>query len=505
MHTVFGPQFEATLRGDPGRVAMTLGAVRLTYGDLERAASDLAARLRQALPDAAAGSPVALLCPCPVANLIGFLAVQHAGFAHLPLNPRLTDPELTRLLAITGTRLVLGDEPRRLPAGIAFARVIPASATALPVFDLPAAGPGAVSSPPPQDTDIGLIISSSGSSGHPKCVRIRRDRYAHHIAAQARACDLRPSDIYQLVLPCFHGGGLIGVLGAAMVAGATVAALPPGPFVAAQVLDHLVARGVTMTHLIPTMLYRVAAELEARPRDLTGLRRIHFGSMPMDPELMTRCRRLFPGRMNQTYGSTECGLIGVLSPADIDAGSAASARILAGQGVRIVDAGGRDVAVGETGELVVARDLALIADYAGDPALTAAVIRGDLVYSGDMVRREAEGLFRFIGRKDAMIVSGGFKIVPSEVEACLGGYPGISAVAVLGVPDPEFGQAVCAVIEASEPACPPLDALRGWARTRLAPYKLPRRVVCVPALPRTATGKIAYAQLRALLAALPQP
>jgi len=504
MQTLFGGRFEAALRHSPACVAMTVGAATLSYGALERHARDLSARLRGVLPDAPPGCPVALLCPCPLTNLIGFLAVQHAGFAHVPVNPRLTEPELAQLLMTTGARLLLSEEPRAVPEGVTSARVIAARGAVLPVFDLPAAPDSATWTPAPEDS-IGLIISSSGSGGHPKCVRVARGRYAHHIAAQASACDVRSGDIFQLVLPLFHGGGLIGVLGAGMAAGATIAAMQPGPFVAEHVLDHLDATGATLTHWIPTMLFRVATELETQPRRLDRLRLIYFGSMPMDPALMERCRGLFPGKLCQTYGSTECGLIGTLSPAEIDAGIDASACILPGQGVRVIDEAGYDVAEGETGELVVARDVALISDYARDPELTARVVRGDLVHSGDLVRLGSGGHFRFVGRKDAMIVSGGFKVAPSEVEASLARHPDIVEIAVIGTPDPEFGQVVCAVIRPRAHTCPPLEELRCWAARQLAPYKLPRRVVCLPALPRTETGKIAYGQLNAILASTQAP
>ncbi|MCB1394471.1 MAG: acyl--CoA ligase [Rhodobacter sp.] len=504
MSHLFGPDFDARLRDTPDRIAFELGDFSLSYGTLDRDARDLAQRLRACLPDAPFGTPVGLQSSCPASHLLAFLAAQYAGFAHLPMNPRLTEPERARLLRTTGAALLLSEAPCALPEGVAFALLrpaIPHPPVLGPTVDLPAPeGPPAALPRIPADA-IGLIISSSGSSGQPKCVRIRRDRYAYHIAAQRHATEVCGDDIFQLLLPLFHGGGLIAVLGTSMAAGARVAAMPAGPFVAERVFEHLDRSGATLTHWIPTMLFRVAEALDRSARRFPGLRRIHFGSMPMDPGLLDRCRQFFPGRLMQTYASTECGLIGTLGPDRIDAGFDASARIYPGQGVHIVDAEGRDVAEGETGELVVERRIALIHDYAQDPDLTARVVQGDLVHSGDLVRRLPGDYFRFVARMDTMIITGGLKVTPSEVEAALASHPQIREVAVLGVPDPEFGEAVCAVIVSDD--APELEALRDWARQRLAAYKLPRRIAVLDQLPRTETGKLAFGTLRAHLSGLP--
>jgi len=497
MSHLFGPDFDARLRDAPTRIAFELGDFALSYGALDRDARDLARRLRARLPDAPFGTPIGLQTSCPASHLLAFLASQYAGFAHLPMNPRLTDTERARLLQTTGAPLLLSDTLRAVPEGVALTLLRPASQHPPlkgPEVDLPTPeGPPDALPEIPPDT-IGLIISSSGSSGKPKCVRIRRDRYAYHVAAQRHATDVRGDDIFQLLLPLFHGGGLIAVLGTAMAAGARVAAMPAGPFVADRVFAHLDSNGATLTHWIPTMLFRVAEALDRNGRSFPRLRRIHFGSMPMDPDLLDRCRRFFPGQLMQTYASTECGLIGTLDPDRIDAGFDASARIYPGQGVHIVDAEGHDVAEGDTGELVVERQIALIHDYAQDPELTARVVRGDLVHSGDLVRRLPDGYFRFIARKDTLIITGGLKVTPSEVEAALAPHPQIREVAVVGVPDPEFGEVVCAVIVSDD--APDLEALREWARSRLAAYKLPRRMVVLDQLPRTDTGKLAFGALR---------
>ena len=511
MTHLFGPDFDAQLRDAPERIAFDLGDFALSYGALDRQARDLAVRLRARLPGAPPGTPIGLSTPCPASHLLMFLATQYAGFAHLPLNPRLTDVERVRLLRTTGAALLVSDAPGALPEGVGHVSLRPATLTHPtngPQVDLPPATGDSTTLPVVAPDSIGLVISSSGSSGKPKCVRIPRGRYAHHIAAQRRATDVRTEDVFQLLLPLFHGGGIIAVLGTALAAGARIAAMPPGPFVAERVFDHLDATGATLTHWIPTMLFRVAEALERTPRRFPALRGIVFGSMPMDPTLLDRCRRLFPGCLQQTYASTECGLIGILGAERIDAGFDASARIVPGQGVHIVDDQGQDVPEGEIGELVVERALALIADYAQDPDLTAKVVRGNLVHSGDLVRRLPDGYFRFVARKDTLIVTGGLKVAPSEVEAALAPHPQIRDLAVLGLPDPEYGEAVCAVIVPREvPGAPPLDLeqLRDWARGVLAPYKLPRRLVVLDELPRTESGKLAFGALRAQLSALPDP
>lgn len=491
MQSVFGPEFQRLLQEEPERPVMRLGAVALSYGQLDALARELAPRLCAAQPEGRDG--VAVLSPCPMVNLIAFLAAQYAGLVHVPLNPRLSSEELAQVLPRAGCGLILTDTAlpeRRLPEGLR-AIAVDAAGAALPVFHL---GPQSAPVRQVAGEDIALIISSSGSSGQPKCVRLSRDRYGRQIARQAATCEVG-ADRFQLVLPLFHAGGLIGVLGAAMNAGATLCAMQPGPFRAGRVLRHLAEERITLTHWIPTMLYRVAEEMPQGSYDFSSLRGIYFGSMPIDGELLARCSALFPGRLWQTYGSTECGLISSLKPEQIDQGRRVSGRFIDGLGARILTEAGRDAAPGETGEIVVPRSHASIVDYAGLPELTARVVRGDWVHTGDLARNEGEGYFSLAGRKDALIITGGLKVTPTEVEHCLAQHPDIADVAVVGWPDAEFGQAVCAVVQPHGDSDLPLEALRGWAADYLAPYKLPRRLVRIETLPRTDTGKIAYGQV----------
>lgn len=508
MQSLFGAGFAHAIASTPDKTAFACDALELSYGALHGSALRIA--------DALAGSGfghgdvVAVMSEAPATMATAFLATQYAGCAFAPVNVRLTEVELRRLLRRLNARALLVDDAIAAALHLTSPQlddvaVIPADASeidgrlALPGWAAwHAAEETDARLPATGDGDIALIVSSSGSGGQPKCVRLSRASYARQIARQAKACGVRADEVFQLVLPLFHAAGLIGVLGAAWHAGASVAALP-GPFRAEEVIAHVEREGVTATHWIPTMLFRVVAHLDEAPRALSTLRAIYFGSMPIQQELLARCIHHFPGKLWNTYGSTECGLMACLPPEDVDAATPASGRIIEESGARIVDESGDEVGLGETGEIVVPYALGGIVDYADDPELTGTVVRDGLVHSGDLARREAGGTFTLVGRKDAMIITGGLKVAPTEVEACLARHPDIAEVAVIGVPDPEFGQAVCALIQVRDDAGMTLEGLRTWCATELAPYKIPRQIALLTEIPRTDTGKIAYGALRRLV------
>lgn len=506
MSQLFGSAFARQCAAGSGKVAVIEGMEHLDYDDLDRRARVLAqALLAQGLTT---GDLVAGLHDAAIPSVMLFLACQYAGLGFVPLNPGLVADEVARVAVRAGIALTVAAPGS---AGLAPGPVLVLSEAATqggvrgaeallrwvervsPQEILPAL-PGCI-----PDSAPALVICSSGSMGAPKCVQISRAGYRRQILRQAQAGGVRSDDIFQLVLPLHHAAGLIGVLGVSFVSGASVVARM-GRFRPEPVLAHLRATNATITHWIPTMISRMTEYFEGQEipeggADLGQLRAVHFGSMHLSDALRDRAITWFPGLLWQSYGSTECGFVAYLEPADLEARDGRTGRFVPGSGPRIVDPSGRDVAPGEIGEMVMPCDCAAMTAYLGEPERTRQVIRGGMVHSGDVARNDADGYFTILGRKDGVIVTGGLKVYPSEVEFCVEQRLGGAEVAVIGLPDAEFGERVCVVL--TEHWCALSAAeLRELCRPHMASYKLPRRLEFVDEMPRTATGKVAYGELR---------
>lgn len=511
MTQLFGPAFAETVRRHPQKAALVDGGETLTYGELDARARRIARSL--AAQGVAAGTRVAVVTDSPTVLVPTFLALQYLGAVFAPVSTRLAPQE--RLAAIRTAEIgtLVADPACLLQDDAVAALPFPLQQIAAPVpADDDGTGPtgrgqvetdGIDAGPetPSGDDAPAVIVFSSGSGGRPKAVLWSRGGFARLLERQAQACDVAADDVLQLAIPLFHGGGLIGVLGIGLCAGATVAC-HSGPFRAPSVLAQARRDGVTTVHWIPTMLRRIIAHLDETGERPPALKAIHFGSMPIDSGLLERAVELFPDALHQIYATTECGFVAILKPEDFAAGRRATGKVDPQVRMRIVRPDDTDAGTGEVGEIMIDARTSGMAGYVGDPAATNRVMNEGWICSGDLARNDGDGYFTVVGRKDAMIITGGLKVYPPEVEAALATHPDVSEVGVLGLPDPEFGQAVGAFVVLRQPSASG-EELRDFCRTRIAAYKVPRRIVVIDAMPRTGTGKVAYDALRRMAEAIP--
>ena len=296
------------------------------------------------------------------------------------------------------------------------------------------------------------------------------------------------------------------------MAGGSHAYLPE--FTPAGVLAAIERWRITIGSLVPTMIMRLLEDPAFGKHDIASLRLISYGTSPMPAQWIRRAIHALPGvAMQQVYGLTETSpVLAILDENDharaLDGREEllhAGGRALPGIDLRIVDDAGREVAPGGSGEIVV-RGPQVASAYHKRPKENAEVFRNGWFHTGDIGRVDSEGYLFVLDRKKDMVVTGGENVYTSEVEAAINQHPDVHEVAVVGVPDERFGEALCAVIVlATGRSLAPEDVI-AHCRGRIGGYKIPRRIVFVDALPKSAMGKVLKQDLRrGMHAAAPTP
>jgi acyl-CoA synthetase (AMP-forming)/AMP-acid ligase II len=319
------------------------------------------------------------------------------------------------------------------------------------------------------------------------------------------------------ILPLFHLGGFGQCMQALLTAGTVYIHTGFDP---AAVIDAIERDRIEFFTAGPSLIDMLVAEIRRRDgADLGSLREIAYGTAPITPSSLAAALEAFGCRFRQIYGNTESqSMISLLAPEDHQPGHprlASAGRISFGWEVRIVDPDGRDLPADTAGELLI-RGECLFSGYWRDPEATAAAFApGGWYRTGDIGRLTPDGYLYIMDRAKDMIISGGENIYPAEVEAVLADHPAVAEVAVVGRPDPVWGEAVHAVIipaagagapgsgpaSASASASASAEEIISWSRERLAHFKCPKTVEFARSLPRTTTGKVLKRELRAQLAA----
>ena len=341
--------------------------------------------------------------------------------------------------------------------------------------------------------DTALVLYTSGTTGLPKGAAISHGALAVQTSVLREAWGFREDDVLLHALPMHHLHGIVVALLTALTTPAEVRFLPR--FEAVRAFDEMAHATVFMG--VPAMYQRLfeafdAAGTETRTRwaeAASGLRLATSGSAALPATLAERWRSITGAIPLERYGMTEIGiaLSNPLAPAGRRAGCVGQP--LPSVETRIVDAAGNDT---DTGELWV-RGPSLFRGYLGPESATASAFTDGWFRTGDVALRDADGVIKLLGRASVDILkTGGEKVSALEIEEVLREHPAVREVAVVGVPDARWGDRVVAVIVAvsgSEAECAE-PAMRAWAKQRLAPFKVPREVKIVDALPRNAMGKV---------------
>lgn len=350
---------------------------------------------------------------------------------------------------------------------------------------------------PARREDTAVQFYTSGTTGLPKGAELTNANFAFMFEQWTRSWLLKPDTQNIVCLPMFHiGGAGWGIAG--LFAGATNHVMRE--FVPATVLETIQRERIQVMLLVPAMILFLVQAPQIRETDLSSLQLIVYGAAPIPAELLKQAMTVFGCGFQQVYGLTETtGAITLLPPEDHDPSdprkllSCGYAQV--GVELRIVDDAGKDLPLGQVGEIAI-RSPQVMHGYWRLPDATKRAIHGDWFFSGDAGYLDDKGYLYIYDRVKDMIVSGGENIYPAEVESALFGHPDVADVAVIGVPDERWGEAVKAVVVKKPGAGVTAGELITWARDRIAGYKLPKSVDFIEALPRNPTGKILKRELR---------
>jgi acyl-CoA synthetase (AMP-forming)/AMP-acid ligase II len=448
---------------------------------------------------------------------IGFLGLNSPDFyfaliatartraAFIPFNWRLSVPELGQLLADSEARIVFVE---RVLAEL-WNAALAASGAAIETiwFDgedtLERRYAGESAGKPEMfisEEDIAIQLYTSGTTGKPKGVMLshggfNRMRLCEHLEP---AYSWHDGDIFINPLPNFHLLS-IGIAFQCLYNGVAVAIVRQ--FDPGLVCEVIQRDRPTLLTLTPTMIQMLLDHPRAGGTDFSSLRLILYAGSPISLGLIKRAIAQMPGQFMQFYGATEGGgAFSILRPDEHDLENESRlqscGRPLPLIELRIVDRAGNDVQEGEPGELL-ARTPAITAGYWKQDEATAKVLQHGWYSTGDVARRDAEGLYYIVDRVKDMIVSGGENIYCAEVESALSTHPEVAQVAVIGVPDPRWGEAVMACVIRKAGSAMDEDALIAHARDLLAGYKVPKRVAFMESFPLVPSGKVSKKDLRA--------
>lgn len=472
-------------------------AVRYPTDDLTWTWRDLNARANAAAAALAGagvrpGDRVALLIPNRPGFVQAYFGALKAGGVVVPINVRLTAGEASYILQDAEARVLIADPTLRdtaekAAAGTGVERV-------LGTDELAALPPAADPDSPDRLDALAEILYTSGTTGRPKGVELTHNAVHSVASMMAYEMDIRKDDRVLILMPLTHSAPLnLTLLGAVYCGAASVL----GDFAPATLLDY--AERERTTHFFGApVAYLLGAKLLAEsPRNLSRAKCWIYGGAPMSREAVLAVRRAFPGKLVSVYGLTESGPNGVAlhdEEHEAHAGSIGRAGVVNVE-LRVVTPEGRDVASGEAGEIIMKTPSAL-AGYHGNPQATRETLKDGWVWTGDIARIDEEGYLWIMDRKKDVIISGGVNVYPKEVEDVLATHPGVADVAVIGVPHPEWGETVAAVLVARGSEPPSEAELRDFVRGRLADFKAPRLFRFVDAIPRNASGKILKHVLR---------
>jgi fatty-acyl-CoA synthase len=500
--------FYNSLKHNGDKPAVRFQDQELTYNQLLKAGNRVARALRK--HGVGPNVPVALMMSNCLEFVVSDMGLNLAGGTKIPLNDMLGEKEIKYILQDSGAKVafvgpnfidivsrikeelpqlesivaVLGDDqcPEGMISWSAFQAAESEEDVRVEVF--------------PQDR--ALIAYTGGTTGLPKGVVHSQENIVINLFSHAIELELRENEKILLMSPLPHSAGML--LHAGILKGA-LHFIEKG-FDPQLVLDRIEQDKVTVTFMVPTMIYRVMDQMENRKYDFLSLQTILYGAAPITESRLKQGLEIFGPVFTQLYGQTEApNFISRLKKSDhILSGDKAKRLRSCGQPVamsqvRIVDENGNEVPALVEGEITAKTPYNMIG-YHNQPEKTEETIKGGWLHTGDVGMKDEDGYIYLFDRKKDMIISGGMNVYTTEVENVIQRHPDTAQVAVIGVPHPDWGEAVMAVIVPKLNTTPTAESVLELCRQELSKYKRPKEIRFVEALPLTPYGKIDKKELR---------
>ena len=497
-----GAALNRSARKHGGKLALAFNERRWRYGELNQAVN----RVANALLDAglAPGDRLAVYGKNSDAYVIAWLAATRAGLVHVPVNYALNAGELRYILEQSGASgllsdLSLTDNVARATEGMALTLAGTLHAESASGFDVLAAAGGEGTPDEPavavEGASLAQLLYTSGTTAAPKAAMMTHQALLAEYMACMMELDIKGDEPMLAALPLYHSAQMHVFLMPALLLGASVhlreAPLPD------DCLAQISRQGIVSFFAPPTVWISLLRHPDFERSDLSRLKKAYYGASIMPVPVLEELRQRIPGvGLYNCYGQSEIApLATVLRPEEHDERPASAGRPILTVETRIVDAEMNDVAPGEHGE-IVHRSPQLLTGYWDKPEMTEEAFLGGWFHSGDVGYFDEAGYLFIVDRIKDVINTGGVVVASREVEEGLFQHPAVSEVAVIGLPDEKWIEAITAVVVLKEGETASEEALIAHAKSVMAPYKVPKRVLFVDALPKSTAGKILKRHLR---------
>jgi long-chain acyl-CoA synthetase len=472
----------------PEAPAIRLGAVELSYGELDERSARLATLLRE--KGMRGGDRIGVMLPNVPEFPIAYYGVLRAGGTVVPMNVLLKQREIAFYLEDSGARLLLAwhgfvEEARdgAAEAGAELIAVEPTTFAAMLEEHEPAAGLADTA-----EDDTAVILYTSGTTGKPKGAELtHRNLFRNADVSSRTTSEIAQGDVVLGALPLFHSFGQTVSMNASLKVGACLTLVPR--FDPGEALETMQRDRVTHFYGVPTMYGALLHHPERERFDTSSLRICITGGASMPVEVLRGFEEAFGAKVMEGYGLSETSPVACSNHPDRERKAGSIGTPIEGVEMRVVDENDEPVAQGEVGEIVI-RGHNIMKGYWQRPEATEEAMRGGWFHSGDMGRTDEDGYFYIVDRKKDLIIRGGYNVYPREVEEVLYEHPKVREAAVVGVPHDEWGEEIGAAVVLHEGQELAPEEVGAYVKERIAAYKYPRVVWFVDDLPKGPTGKI---------------
>lgn len=503
----------ATAKSQPGKTAYHFVGTDTSYAEFDQSVAMFASALQDM--GVQKGDHVALLLGNTPHFLISLYATMRLGATAIPVNPIYSPDEISYILSDSDAKVVVALEQLLPLVEVASVKLpviehyivcetseeisakldgLSASAKAkthlfkrVLMSGKPDMEPVAV-----DENETAIILYTSGTTGRPKGAMLtHRNLYSN--ASDVGVSGVSSSDRVVATLPVFHVFALTVVVNAPLVKGATIILMPR--FSPGEVFKAVKEQQATIFAGVPTMYNFMVQYPEATREDFSSIRLAISGGASLPVALLENFEEKFQVKVSEGYGLSEASPVTCFNPLDRERVPGSIGTSILNVENKVIDELGDEVPVGQVGELIVRGDN-VMKGYYKMPEESAAALRDGWLYTGDLARKDEDGYFYIVDRKKDLIIVGGYNVYPREVEEVLFTHRDLVEAAVLGVPDPNFGEEVLAYVVAKDGVNVTEEQLIAFCEKRLAKYKVPKRIEFLDELPKNTTGKILRRSLK---------